>query len=50
VRGEALVERMNLKNRTATVTGAANGIGRAIAASLAPVNHLAALKRLSAAT
>lgn len=28
-------ERMNLKNRTAIVTGAASGIGRAIAVSLA---------------
>jgi NAD(P)-dependent dehydrogenase (short-subunit alcohol dehydrogenase family) len=33
--GQTLSERMNLKNRTAIVTGAASGIGRAIAVSLA---------------
>src|ERR1700678_2119011 len=33
--GQALPERMNLKSRTAIVTGAASGIGRAIAVSLA---------------
>ena len=33
--GQTLRKRMNLKNRTAIVTGAASGIGRAIAISLA---------------
>ena len=35
MRGEALGERMNLKSRTAIVTGAASGIGRGIAVALA---------------
>jgi NAD(P)-dependent dehydrogenase (short-subunit alcohol dehydrogenase family) len=35
MRGKALAERMNLKRRTAIVTGAASGIGRGIAVSLA---------------
>jgi NAD(P)-dependent dehydrogenase (short-subunit alcohol dehydrogenase family) len=35
MRGKALGERMNLKRRTAIVTGAASGIGRGIAVSLA---------------
>jgi NAD(P)-dependent dehydrogenase (short-subunit alcohol dehydrogenase family) len=35
VRAKALPERMNLKSRTAIVTGAASGIGRGVAVSLA---------------